>query len=552
MKSTKLTRTLFAGMMTCSMALTAIAVPVFTGPTVTQAATSEEADVQQFKLNLHKYQVLDGREFDNADVANIDVTDLKPLADISFDVFNVTELYYSLRKTHPTWSAKQIGREITQNWLANEDEKEEAGEDRTTPDVTIKTGANGIATTDLPATTEIDDNQLNSVFVFVEHPSANQQYMQSAPFILGMSHELAEKGTVNLFAKNYMAEKDLMGADNKLLEDGYYSYEVGDVLKYESSTPVSAGIMREEEGYKRISFSDEMTAIGTDLTDLKVGYYIGDTWTPVSDRFFKLGNPQSSMGDGAEEWFKTHEFAGFSFDFDLEKVSDENKADMKALMEEIAGKQLIFKYEMTINDQAKPYEEIGNLFIGKFTNNHGDFTFKDDAPEAEVGAHKFKKIDSESGRGLVDAEFIITRKTKDGNTEYAVLNDTNGNSDDGHYVPETIDWVPEARKDEASTIKSGTGGMIYVSGLKAGKYTLTETKAPTGYTITQPDWEFNIKEAVEGPGADEDGTIIESVTITNTPDDDILPITGGVGIVTFLAIGAMAMGGALYYKKKKA
>ena len=82
--------------------------------------------------------------------------------------------------------------------------------------------------------------------------------------------------------------------------------------------------------------------------------------------------------------------------------------------------------------------------------------------------------------------------------------------------------------------------------METGAYQLVETKAPTGYTFKKANTDFTVEEAIATTQE------LESENVDNYGNDPILPITGGTGIVAFLAVGAMAMSGALYYKKKKA
>lgn len=545
MKTTKLTRTLLAGMMTCTMALTAVSVTAFATPSVTQAAVTKGTG--DFNLNLHKFKVLDGREFDHTgEVTNTD--GLTGLNGVQFDVFNVTALFHQIKEAQDGWTNKQVIEHMQSNW------KGLSGNLQALKTITTgqtADGKDGIASTTLPKTTKLGNNDVNSIFMFVEKGTPGNQYVQSPPFALGMNKALADKGTVDLYAKNYSIQKDLLGDNELPLPDGYYSYDVGQELSYVSTTPIPAGITRAEEGYKRLSFVDEMDQKGTTLTKLDVGYEGEDGWVSVKDKFDALGNPLSSMTDMDAWQAADHKFAGFSYELDIENVSEENAAAMDQLLTDIAGKQLKFKYTMVINDEAEPYVEIGNEFVGNFTNKYGDSETKDTAPEVEFGAHKFKKVDADNHeQGLEDAEFVI-RKVENGETKYAKFNEDDANSSKGNYHPDTITW--ETDKNKATTLISGEKGMIYVYGLEAGSYVLEETKAPTGYTMSQSDHEFTVNTAEEGADRDDEGqVIIGSKTIENIPTDEILPITGGVGIVTFLVLGAMTMGGAAYYKKKKA
>lgn len=333
--------------------------------------------------------------------------------------------------------------------------------------------------------------------------------------------------------------------DNDIpLEEGYYSYNVGDDVKYISTSPVPEGVNDPEFGYTSITFLDEMDKVGTSFKEI-TGIYAGEE--NLLEAFKSIGNPIDSNKEG---W--TGQFAGFQFTLkfsadDLANMTDDEKAAMQSLLNKIAGKQLRFEYKMTINEEATPYLEIGNKFYGKFTQHNKEQVTTDDAPPVETGGILIRKEDSENETvGLKGAHFVIKKQTADG-IRYAKLLDKDGKeikSTTGDYIPKEVKWVE--KDTDATTIISGKDGHLLVHGLKAGSYILEETEAPTGYKWTVKETTFTVDEAKVNVQD------IGTHTVTNDPDEEMLPITGGVGIVTFLAIGAMAMGGAVYYKKKKA
>ena len=137
---------------------------------------------------------------------------------------------------------------------------------------------------------------------------------------------------------------------------------------------------------------------------------------------------------------------------------------------------------------------------------------------------RFKKIDNATAETLKDAEF----KIKKGN-EYLQIADETGPlaTFTGVASGKTVKWVA---KDQATTFISPETGEFGIYGLASG------TKAPDGYVLIAP--------------------------ITFTPDNTatellvankhkgILPSTGGTGIVAFVLIGVVALGGAALYFTK--
>lgn len=545
MKSTKLTRTLFAGMMTCSMALTAVAVPVFTGPTVTQAATETE-DSPNFTLNLHKKKVTDMTQTQNTGDKIPTLDALAGLNDIKFSAYNVTELFYQVKAEEKLTDNKKVADLLSRDWETKY--RALAGSPIDTQTTATVDNADGIASFTLPKRTEALGNSMHSIFMFeeldLEGEGLKDIYLKSQPFLLGMNQTLADKNTVELYPKNYGATKDLVDDKDIPLEDGYYSYNVGDDVKYISTSPVPEGVNDPEFGYTSITFLDEMDKVGTSFKEI-TGISAGGV--DVLEDFMKIGNPINSNEEG---W--TGKFAGFQFTLkfsadDLTAMTPDQQKAMQDLLDKIAGKQLKFEYKMTINEEATPYLEIGNKFYGKFTQHNKEQVTTDDAPPVETGGILIRKQDSEDKKvGLKGAHFVIKKDTAEG-IRYAKLLDKDGEeieSTTGDYIPNEVEW--KEKLEDATTIISGDQGHLLVHGLKAGSYKLEETQAPTGYKWTEKETTFTVDEAkvnIQDIGKHE---------VNNDPDDEMLPITGGIGIVTFLAIGAMAMGGAVYYKKKKA
>lgn len=557
MKSTKLTRTLFAGMMTCSMALTAVSVSSFVTPGATQTvlAESQPEIPAEFTLNLHKLEVFDGREIEN-DGNKIPDLDLSGLAGVNFKIYNVTKEFYDARddEKNKGKTNEQIAKLLSVNW--------DYGSPKGTLVDTVKTNGDGLATKQLATKTELDGNMVHSVYMFVEvadktNPELiNTPHITAPPFLLGMSDELALQPSVDLYAKNYGVQKDLLGDDGEALIDGYYSYDVGDLLNYVSTSPFPTKRAITDDNYKSLRFYDEMTKAGTDYVSVDEIYVIKNGQkVQVKDEFEAVFTKITSDDSGWADGKRVN--AGFDYTLDLTNLSAEKQTLFNALLDTIGGQQLHFSYTMTINDEAEPYLSIGNKFYGQFTNDHGYQETVDDAPEVETGGHKFVKEDAKTEKGLNNAHFKITKEL-DGKTKYAKLwttvKDDDGQdveielkSTNGIYKPSRISWVDE---EDATTIISGKNGdkdgQLEVYGLEAGDYQLVETKAPTGYTFNDPITDFTVDKATV------ETQKLDSETVVNYRNDRILPITGGIGIVSFLAVGAMAMGGALYYKKKKA
>lgn len=93
----------------------------------------------------------------------------------------------------------------------------------------------------------------------------------------------------------------------------------------------------------------------------------------------------------------------------------------------------------------------------------------------ELSSFSFKKLASNNGQGLKDAEFII----KMGDAFYGGLNS----------VREVI-WVES--QEEAMILKSDSEGLVLIRGLDEGNYSIVEIKAPEGYVPIGDEVEFTV------------------------------------------------------------
>ena len=179
------------------------------------------------------------------------------------------------------------------------------------------------------------------------------------------------------------------------------------------------------------------------------------------------------------------------------------------------------------------------------------------------------KQDSVTNKKLKDAEF----KLKNAAGKYVTV-DANG------YV---TGWVDS--EEAGSTLKSDENGLFKVIGLDDGTYTLTETKAPTGYnllnapvtlnldatTANGQNWDVfdattaltNLTLTVDagaaqpaktpGEGASFGQYGVVETTVLNTSGSS-LPSTGGIGTTIFYVAGGVLVVGAgvLLITKKRA
>lgn len=140
----------------------------------------------------------------------------------------------------------------------------------------------------------------------------------------------------------------------------------------------------------------------------------------------------------------------------------------------------------------------------------------------------FEKIDSETKEALADAVFDL----------YDAAGTTKLTADNGYF------------KTVKTAVVNGHA-YVYWEGLKAGTYTIKETKAPVGY-VKVDDFQLTVGDdahKADNPAtaitennynADKTGT---DNAVRNTPGKQ-LPATGGIGTTIIYAIGAILVIGA--------
>lgn len=190
-----------------------------------------------------------------------------------------------------------------------------------------------------------------------------------------------------------------------------------------------------------------------------------------------------------------------------------------------------FVYSATINAGASTFNPATNELSVTYRNNNGEeqegtsdetyhFTF-------DLTGDDLLKVDSTEETSLAGAEFTLT--------------DTKGRT---------------------FTSTSGEDGAIVFEDLKEGIYTLKETKAPAGYSLSEEEYTVVIEATYSPDGSavvsytvtitDKEGKEIGKIThtkdtVTGDPADikntmlSALPSTGGVGITIFTIVGCVIM-----------
>lgn len=171
--------------------------------------------------------------------------------------------------------------------------------------------------------------------------------------------------------------------------------------------------------------------------------------------------------------------------------------------------------------------KVGNKAFGTFSPNPytaGNVNTEPKDPWAQTYGFSFRKL-GDKDAALAGAQFTVT---------------------DAAGKPVTyVDASGTAHTD--GVVASDSNGYVYVNGLKAGTYKVSETKVPSGY---QKIADFTVE--LSADSAKSDTLATDGVTETNfnvsTPDkvdpkQGVLPTTGGAGTIALTAGGVLLVVG---------
>lgn len=171
--------------------------------------------------------------------------------------------------------------------------------------------------------------------------------------------------------------------------------------------------------------------------------------------------------------------------------------------------------------------KVGNKAFGTFSPNPytaGNVNTESKDPWAQTYGFSFRKL-GDKDAALAGAQFTVT---------------------DAAGEPVTyVDASGTAHTD--GVVASDSNGYVYVNGLKAGTYKVSETKVPSGY---QKIADFTVE--LSADSAKSDTLATDGVTETNfnvsTPDkvdpkQGVLPTTGGAGTIALTAGGVLLVVG---------
>lgn len=312
---------------------------------------------------------------------------------------------------------------------------------------------------------------------------------------------------------------------------------IGQVIDYKLTGTVAANIATYNK-YQYV-FQDHLS-VGLDADLDSVVVTIGDVTIPRVD----AGQPANGYTVDLKE---TRDKSGNSTGNDLTISFDNLKAAAEAKGVTLnENSEVVVKYKATLTDKAE-YTATGNTNDVKLVYSNNPMTSDTGTSTSKrVTDHVFRldvtKVEKDNEGQKLEATFQV-KMTKEGGKELK----------DNRWLTQTGGITDKEEEAGKFTTRKGTD-KIYIPGLVAGTYEITECNTPAGYNTLAP---FTI---TVNPTYDEDGNLTgldvtpsntEMVTPSTTNDATIpvtiknkkgsgLPLTGLNGVTfTWIAGGAV-------------
>lgn len=296
--------------------------------------------------------------------------------------------------------------------------------------------------------------------------------------------DITEKTGIPTVEKKIVSDADSKehdAADSQIGQDVTYNlygtvaenFDKYDTYFYQFSDKISKGLML-QKGAKVYLYKNRTDAKGADIT-----------------AYFKEETPAEAAEDGSKTTTWTCD--------NLKKVSDVTK-----------DSYIVVSYKAQINKDAVVAGTEGNenTVTLNYSNNpmtgeRGE-TQPDTVKDYTYGL-KINKVDLGTEAALDGAEFTIQATGADGGASKSLYVQKDGSlgSDPWNFV-------------------TANGGVIKVTGLDAGTYTVTEVSAPSGYAKVDP-FTFEIKPSMN---ADDPGAGLTKLTGVLTTDQNDKVIAG--------------------------
>lgn len=369
-----------------------------------------------------------------------------PLADVTYQAYNVTEAFYQMRQEDSDASIEEIYDKLDPSV------GEQVGIDKVTDE-------EGLVQFVLSEQTLIDGEPRNSVYLFHEANAPETITVKAPDMVLGLpayrfdtisqTYTNERLTDIHLYPKN----EDPPTLD-KIVDSDRDDFGYGDAIPYKITTLVPA-VIDELEQYYLVDIADENLELIPD--SLKVA--IEDL--PESQQ------PYEITFDGEDN---------FRIDFKPSELKD------------YANKEVTITYQMKLKPGAPADQWLINeshIYLNAFR--------VDSEARVITGGKRFVKTDlTDSDRQLADATFVVRNSAG----EYLSLQD-----DAYEWLNVCGDVSEKYEAENLTTLTSNASGKFDIEGLAYNDYQLVKVKAPAGYVKLTDPIDFSVDENTYQNGA---------------------------------------------------
>lgn len=329
---------------------------------------------------------------------------------------------------------------------------------------------------------------------------------------------------------------------------------IGDAIKYEVTYSVPVG----ENGLESLKVTDKMDdglTFTKDSSNITVVHQKNGSDTELLYNGDYTVKVAEGTGSDAGKNIITIDFRNYLDTLNNSKISTQK---FKITYSAVLNDDAVLGQSGTNNNAELEYTNVGDTASTEIKIPEGE------TPSVYTYGIDLTKVGEQQDTKLQDVEFTLERKTTDG--QYVAVKVKNAT------VDKTACYIPESSSTNSNIVTTDSEGKIYIRGLEAGTYKLTEKKTNSGYvllkdpviikitrtdntasaTIYNGNNTTNVTMTRDDLNSANSENALVPITVVNNKGFD-LPQTGAAGTALFavagMAIAAVA-GGLLFFLRR--